>query len=69
MFSKETKTSKGGLQVSSLSAQLSLSKLLVLDPLKWGLSIPMVLWINPVIQAVYEKGTLRTYGGNSRYPH
>lgn len=32
MFSKETKTSKGGLQVSSLSAQLSLSKLLVLDP-------------------------------------
>lgn len=34
MFSKETKTSKGGLQVSSLSAQLSLSKLLVLDPLK-----------------------------------
>lgn len=69
MFSKETKTSKGGLQVSSLSAQLSLSKLLVLDPLKWGLSIPMVLWINPVIQAVYEKRTLRTYGGNSRYPH
>lgn len=32
MFSKETKTSKGGLQVSSLSAQLSLSKLLILDP-------------------------------------
>lgn len=32
MFSKETKTSKGGLQVSSLSAQLSLPKLLVLDP-------------------------------------
>lgn len=56
MLSKETKTSKGGLQVSSLSAQLSLSKLLVLHPsLKWSLSIPMVLWISPVFRQSMRK--------------
>lgn len=54
LLSKETKTSKGGSQVSSQSVQLSLLEATGSPSItQVGLSTHMVLWISPVIQGVY----------------
>lgn len=71
LLSKETKTSKGGSQVSSQSVQLSLLEATGSPSItQVGLSTHMVLWISPVIQGVYwEKKSMKIWRKLSSYSH